>query len=338
MDPALKPLLQTALTSYKTGLSMPPIAPSCNVDSLLQSTLLSVLRTRLTPFDFTVVCRIIPLCGKAVMEAKRGHLLEAEQSMEDVKAFAEGAPLVMEARAVHATFALAAEAYLKYAAGQWETAEQLCFRALAAEVTLEHEYGYSGLHVRRLHLVENIARVVLRAGRAKDAATLHGGILSYINGHCESLDIGGPWFRSALLRQPEELIRTKCDQVAAQVADILAAAQPGDVEVLYDIVTAKGQRNVRHGRYPRIDQWFRMTGAYIHGDMWTFLRDAVTFLGQGRQESPALWYSTVANVVTCARNMDMAPSVEMIALEADRWPDIPLAIKATVKATARELQ
>src|SRR6185437_249757 len=85
------------------------------------------------------------------------------------------------------TFTCAASAYVHYRSRSFTEANNLLLTAIACDDELER-LGYEMLHAHRLHLVENILKIEIRAKNIKRAFEISGGLLSYLGGACSDLD------------------------------------------------------------------------------------------------------------------------------------------------------
>jgi hypothetical protein len=317
-----RPLIDSAFCAYRVGADVPRYVPQCTSDKLLERQLWVVMRSRTAEIDRTVTRKIAGVCSKAVDNARKDPS-EARQLVSHAEVIEASHPLLYEARLLAGSFIFAAKGYIEYVCSRFDAAESCMQLCLANEAILDNNFGYGCLHLRRIHLAENIAKVYIRAGRLADGVNLAGNLLAYLNGQEETIAIGGPWSLERLVEQENELVLEKCASIAALIAEAIAGVDKEKARFLFDVTNNFGARNLTQCRFVRIGAWFKLTEAYLYNDLRTFLEVTEDFLRQGRLMTSPLWYSALANLLQCVSEGIPDEFSAEIAAKAEYWADVP---------------
>jgi tetratricopeptide (TPR) repeat protein len=138
--------------------------------------------------------------------ARNGDLATADQLLTE----AMGAFRRLDVCAISGALARSAywasRAYLFYRRNQFDDAQEALYQANSADLRLI-EHGISIMHVHRVQLVQNLARIEIRRGNGVLAAAYTRRLLDHLDGKpIPELPLAGPWHSSLLDPCPIELV------------------------------------------------------------------------------------------------------------------------------------
>lgn len=134
------------------------------------------------------------LCQEGFIAAKRGDMAQSSSRLRTSAIVASRLPRFGVAWVSFTSSYAAAVAYLCYKLEMHEKAIQALREANTADLLLVQVFGYHEMHLHRVHLVHNMARVELKRGNFAGATNLAAALIEHLCGREESvLSKFGPW-------------------------------------------------------------------------------------------------------------------------------------------------
>ena len=190
------------------------------------------------------------------------------------------------------------------------------------------KFGYTILHIHRVHLVENIMRSEFQAGRQREAFIMAQALLLYLAGVSQELPIQGKWGQEFLNKIDPRIVQSKLVGVTADVAQYLALMQPIAAREFFALVAAP--LNAGNPAFVQADvlEWFVLKKMFLDGNQADFFSRASEFLNQGPRAIPALWAAVALDVVVaCEALPDSEAARKQILAGAVNWRFIPRKLK-----------
>ncbi|HEY5027006.1 MAG TPA: hypothetical protein VIK39_01235 [Candidatus Angelobacter sp.] len=309
-----------------------------NDDKTVNIQLRESVKANLPVFDRVYMDR----CEKGYSEgfdaALGGKLQFAKEAFAMADAILESKPLFYESRLLSKAFLRAAQAYLDYAVKDFIQARNRLQEAMQCDEILETKFGYTILHIHRVHLVENIMRSEFQAGRKCEAFALAQALLLYLAGINQELPIPGKWGQELLGKIAPKILHSKLVGITADMAQYLAFMDPIVAREFFLLVAAPLNSGNPEFLQADVLEWFVLKEMYLNGAPADFLSRASEFLAQGPRAVPALWAAvTLDVVVACEALPDSEMARKQILAGAVNWGFIPRKLRPQFLEKASEL-
>jgi len=331
------------LEAYRSGL-LQRTASSCRqhtFGSLLQATVSRRIGLR----ERLVLRKVWQGSGKGLVFVEQGHLAEARSHFSQARDLLGSTPATSECRLLARSVLEAAEAYLDYKSCDFPQARTRVYVSMDADLELELIYSYDLLQVHRLQSAHNLIRIDFREGAFERAFCIAGGILAYLSGLAPAVPLHYAWCARTLAECPRYLLSALADQVTQDVAIAL--------EKFTDAVCWKSFRHFAAIDHLRLDQpvpgsgtleWIALKEAFLAGDYKGYLLKVPRFLAKGRSGNPALWYSSILDVLEiCGISGDQTTSAASclraaILRDSSSWTQLPLGLAPRLKRYRQVLE
>jgi hypothetical protein len=197
----------------------------------------------------------------------------------------------------------AAEAYLDFVSGDFAGARRRLEYAIAADESLEDEFGHSVLHIHRVHLANNTVKVEAAAHNLTGAMTLAANILAYVRGYVDTIAMPSRWgsdWKTSLTEEPQLfLIR----QTSAEVACAIAGISDESIRSTWMecLMPAGSETYLRAGA--EVSDWYRLKTAFVDtahygkSEIQAFCSQAEQYLAAGPRQARLLWHMVCFDVL-----------------------------------------
>jgi hypothetical protein len=318
-------IIDQLAAAYRAGRAVPyePERPSNNdpywglVDD--------IQATRVPLPERLVFLRCRRTVAEALVRARRGQLALASQLFGEVRRLVESGHRPHEVRTLGRVIYLAAIAYVSYRQSHYALAREQVQEALGLDLRLENEYGYDILHLHRITLISNLARIAVREEGPGQAVSPLVNILLYLEGARPGLEFLTP-SRVSIETLPADPIRQMMLGFASDLTILWSDLGPADMVRHWPIVQPVEQER-ETARFQRL-----IAGAFQLKGPRPDAPDArpegalSAALSGGRPPAPRLWYGLVADMARWLAG-DASPEGlalrEEIARDAARWADLP---------------
>jgi len=196
--------LAASLVSRRNGL----VQQAESGDHAMNAELRQLSGKRLSPQEQAFLRESRKLYQGALRAAAAGQTEAAQCGFQALHTLVDEAGVGDEAVLLCRAFGLQAEAYLEARLKEWDKALERLLEALRCSTTLEVTCGYAIMRFHRIHIIENVSRLLIRKGEWERAAECMGCLLSYLCGMRADLPFPGQWDWNAANLRPD-LIRAK---------------------------------------------------------------------------------------------------------------------------------
>ncbi|MBH8563494.1 hypothetical protein I8748_15085 [Nostoc sp. CENA67] len=323
-----KNYLQASLKSYRLG-NAKTIGSQLKLsgDSIDES-LSMLMRTRLSSTDRLLISKFSNARQRGLLAARRGDFNAAESAFTAARLLLKLKQLSDEGSLLYQSFLEQAEAYLDYRRGEFEQARNRIYQALEIDMILEEKYGYEIVLFGRIQLVHNLVRIDAGCMELHRSTKLAFQILGYLDGILDTLPIPGLWGYERVKRQRAEFVAAMFAQVTGEIATILAGK---DRQFVSDLLTVGSNYmpicpDETYHCHPQAYAWLLVKQAFINHEVATFLERASEFLAKGSNDTPLLWYATLADLVALCDELALPESnllKQEIVKDAATWKGIP---------------
>ncbi|MBW4428467.1 MAG: hypothetical protein KME50_29580 [Nostoc desertorum CM1-VF14] len=327
MTKLCKELLQTTLKSFRRACASTDQITNNPSGSLVKE-LQTLPETRLPLIDQLLIRRFENARTRGLIATRQENFSAAERFFAVARMPLQRYEFSAEGSLLYKSYLCQAEAYLDYRRGDFEQARSRTFEALAIDIALEEEHGYEPLVLHRIQLVHNLVRIDARCMHLERAIELACQILNYLDGELELLPIPGSWGYERVKRQSPELVAAMFAQVTNEIAIILAGRNRQLACDLFVVACShlQLQANSSSHYHSRAHAWLLVKQAFVNNDVAAFLELASYFLGEGRSDTPLLWYATVIDLVALCDELDLPDSrllKQEVANKAATWEYLP---------------
>lgn len=341
MDISYAELIQTALEHYQQGSRKTQQPKLLDPGNKIKRRAELIFQSRLSFTDMLVMNGFTSAINQGLAAARHGQFLIAEQFFAQARAPLLAGTLSTEGHLICKSFQEAAEAYLDYRRGAFSNARAHMLEALATDIILEEEYEYDLFitHSHRLEFAINLARIDARGLRVERAVDLADSLLGYLEGGLEVLPLPGSWSHELVALLPPELLTAHFVTIASEVAPILADKNCQACHLF--TIAARHTQLKTNSNHPRVQAWFLVKEAFLSNEVVTFLERAAHFLGEGRADTPVLWYATVVDLVTLCDELDLRVSKlvsQAICQDAVTWENIPKSLLCLLDISSKDTQ
>lgn len=321
-------LIQNTLKNYHIGCVKPIEPPVTDSFALFYKNWQTFIENQLSLTDQKLFNRLETIRVKGLNAARQGDIIKAEEHFEIARTRLKLDKLSTLSSLLLNSALERSEAYLNFRLGDFDKARNRTFKILETYTFLEKEYGYEILFLRRLQLVCNLVQLEIGCIRYEYAINLASQLLSYIEGKLEVLPLPGDWGSERIMRQSPELMAATFALVTCEVAKILVGKKHQLVKELFAIASfnLQLQANNKYYCHPRSYSWLLVKQAFVDKDIPKFLELAANFLGEGRADTPLLWYATVVDLVSVCDELKVAESQlikQEILKDSVNWKDCP---------------
>ena len=293
-----------------------------------------ILATRVPLTERLVFRRCRRSLGEGLNRARRGELASAAQQFAEVKQLLESPNRHEEVRFLIRTVFLAATGYLSYRRARYPEARHQIEEALGLDVLLENDYGYLLLHLHRMTLLSNLARITMREYGPEEAVRPQVDLLLYLEGALPNLPYLAP-SKVGIEAMPADIVCLMMYGFAADLAVLWSSLGPGErahsLPTIRPIALKRGTPRFQ----ARIAGAFRLKGASL-ADLAADGEGALlSALAAGRAEAPRLWYALVLDLARLlARNpLTLAQDLRKeISRDAASWQDLPPVLRPELLA------
>jgi hypothetical protein len=284
------------------------LSPPCTslTDVELNDQLRRKLIERLCSADLDVVQECGRSLNRGLRCVKKGSLSEAEKTFESARQRIEIAGITEETRLICLSFLSGAAAYLDYKSNRGELAKEKVINGLLCDDKLERDFGYSMLHLHRMHLIENLIRIERRLGSLDNAIKMAGDFLSYLSGASNQLDFPGSWGWQHL-SLPIGNIRNKSAALTGDIAQCLACLEPTRVAQLFSLSSQFITGSfVQEYMDEDAVTWFQAKNNAVCGDFDQFLIYADALLSKHPKtlRCAKLWCAIALDVASLCESAD----------------------------------
>jgi hypothetical protein len=321
----------------RKGAEIPAIAEQ--EDKILNDEIRCAIKANLPVFDLTYIGK----CEKAYTQGFEAAVLgksdAASRAFDIAETILKSNPLFYESRLLCTSFLRAAAAYLDYSLKDFDSARTKLLEAIECDDVLETQFGYSTLHIHRVHLVENIMRLEFQAGRPLEALSLARSLLLYLAGTTPELPAPGNWGQARLSRISPEIVSSKFAGITAGVAHFLAHLDAPTARRFFYFVNPNCDSGKQEYCHPQAMEWFAIKNAFCDAQHLDFLSRASEFLVKGPQAVAGLWSAVALDVVeACDTLLPEAKTAQReIVADAMRWTFIPRRLKPLFVRRAEDL-
>ena len=321
-------LIQNTLKNYRQGCVKPIEPPVTNFFASFYNDWETFIKSQLSPIDQRLLNNLETIRTKGLNAARQGNLIKAEQHFKAARTRLKLDKLSTLSSLLFKSALERSEAYLDYRLDDFDKARNRTFSILETYVLLEKEYGYEILFLRRLQLLCNLVQLEAGCMRYEYAINLASQLLSYLEGKLEVLPVPGNWGCDRIMRQSPELMAATFALVTCEVAKILVGKKHQLVKELFEIVSFNLQLQANDNCYchPRSYSWLLIKQAFVNKDIPKFLELAASFVGEGRADTPLLWYATVIDLVSVCDELELPESQllkQEILEDSVSWKDCP---------------
>jgi len=263
-------------------------------------------------------------------------LASASQMFAEVRQLVEGAHRPDEVRWLGRAVLLAAAAYVSYRQGRYALARQQVQEALGLDLRLEEDYGYDILHLHRITLISNLARIVTREEGPERGVRPLVDILLYMEGARPGLESLTP-SNVSIDAMPPHLVLAMMYGFASDLAVFWAGLGPARAAPLLPVLRPVALERATARFQPLIAGAFGLKGALPDGPDVRPGGPLLSALAAGRRAAPRLWYTLVADLAHWLAGSPAAGARglrEEIAQDAAGWPDLPPVLRPELAAPA----
>lgn len=318
--------------AYRTGLLRrePEPVSHCwrpSFDRLL----MHALPNCLLPSDRVVFRNVYRRSQQGLRAARQGEFQSAAEHFDAGTAILETRSAGRLCRALGKSFLEAAHAYLEYRLRRFDQARERVSVMLDLDLGLVLSGGFDFFEMHRLQAVDNLMRIDLREGLAREALSKGGAILAYVEGITESVPVHHGWRPDILRRIPVALRQGTLVQVAVEVA--LAFPKFPGVELWQAFSEPLELDRDVPATEPRVRQWLQIREACGGDDEDRFLALVIEFLPAGRAGVGPLWYATILDILQFCdeQRSPLGDFVrDKILRDAPRWPAFPAAFRPCI--------
>jgi hypothetical protein len=285
----------------------------------------------LRPSDRVVFRSVYRRSQQGLRVARQGEFHGAAEQFDAGTAILETRAEGRLCRALSKSFLEAAHAYLEHRLGRFDQARERVSAMLDLDLCLVLSGGFDFFEMHRLQAVDNLMRIDLREGLAREALSKAGSILAYVEGITGCVPVHHGWRPDILRRIPVALRQGTLVQVAAEVA--LAFPKFPGVELWRAFSAPLELDRVVPTIEPRVRQWLQIREACGGDDEDRFLSLVTEFLPTGRAGIGPLWYATILDVLQFCdeQRSPLGDFVrDKILRDAPRWPAFPAAFRPCV--------
>lgn len=222
MENLLRATLSKAFEAYLIGVTKPIQSNHMITGDAFNNILFSIIDTRLPLDNQLLLYQSYHLRDQGLAAAQKGDLINSERFFKGVETMLLSKKLARESFLLAKSYYEAGIAYLDYRNSNFDKATARIYEALACDVALEEEFGYSILHLHRLQLAHNLMRVYVRQAFLEEALNIGYQLLDYMEGKIVSLSIPTPWDSSKLKPLPKEQVNGMFIQVTYEIVLLLA--------------------------------------------------------------------------------------------------------------------
>jgi hypothetical protein len=331
-------LLARLATAYCAGRSVPYQPERISANDPYWDLVDAVQAAHVPVGERLVFRRCRTAIAEGLKHARHGRLASAAQLFAEARQLVTGAGRSEEVRFLGRAVLLAAEAYVSYRQRRYDLARQQVHEAMDLDLLLENDYGYNILHLHRINLIHNLARITAKEEGPERAMGPLVDLLLYLQGarpHLEALVPGKGGVEAA----PPDLVRAVTYAYASDLVVLWSSLEPARAAPLFSVLEPITLERDAPRFQPRIASAFRLKGMRPGRPRAGHLGAIVPALAEGRSEAPRLWYSLVVDL---ARLLAGAPEPgakelcgEMVRDAAD-WPDLPPALRPWLPETAAQ--
>jgi tetratricopeptide (TPR) repeat protein len=334
----LQQSLHEASEACRKGARVPPIRTQD--EKVLNDELRGAIKANLPVFDRVWIDKCEKAYSRGFEAALAGKSDIARKAFEIAESVLQTNPLFYESRLLSTSFLQAAAAYLDYSLKDFDAARAKLLEAIQCDDVLEAQFGYSTLHIHRVHLLENIMRLEFQADHPREALSLARSLLLYLAGAAPEVSAPGNWGQDRLARVPAEAVSSKFAGIAADVAQFLAPLDVSAAREFFCLVFPSFHSGKQEYCHPQAMQWFAIKKAFYSAQHPDFLSKASEFLVKGPQASPGLWSAVVLDVIAlCDTLLPQAEVVRrQIVSDAMSWEFMPRRIKALFVRRAEDMK
>jgi len=193
-------------------------APPGGIGALLDEE----LALRVAPDEVETLLDYAEAREAGLVAAREGRIADTRPALRSARALARS-PLLSEGTTMLATALLEpVEAYVEYRCGRYGRARALLLHASSLDGILARDHGYTFTSAHRLQIAHNLVRLESRTGDVVRAVELAAALLDYIELRVERVPEAVVSPREDLDAVPVELLEFYFEEIAAEVADLLA--------------------------------------------------------------------------------------------------------------------
>lgn len=281
------------------------------------------VRARLPQDDQRVLAQCRYYYTKGRIAAGAGRTMDACEHFAQARRLEAAPAIATEARLLCGADLAAAEAYLDYCCGDYDSALTWLETARARDGRLEEECGYHLLLAHRIHVTAVIARVFGRAARVADAITLARDVLRYIGGRGATLP--GGHGRSPITVLPPRMIEWAIWQHLCEVAFVLATLSPQAARRVADLVIEDPDAIACSANWPaQAREWLALQRTFFHADAREVLRACAAFVAAGPRQNAAVWRLAALDAAAVLEHYPQWSSVRREILDGvSQWKAAP---------------
>lgn len=327
MQDSLSVSLRSVRESYLVGKKIPiQHNPKFSGESF-DKHVYPVIYARLALDEQLLLYQFYGVRDQGLLAAQKGDITASDKFFKGSEALLHSKKLSRECFLLGKSYYEAGAAYLDYRRNDFEMAITRIHEALACDLSLEEEYGYTSFHLHRIQLVHNLMRIDIRCTLIKEALDIGYQLLDYIERKSSILTVPTTWDSSRLASLPPDLVEAAFVQITIELAHLLAGNATLSAQSLFTGMRSHTQSDVASSCHlsPHCHAWLKAKQILTDGDLVGFLKDAGLYLANGPQDTPWIWHAFVADLVVLCRSLDLPEARSIrheITSDARMWINI----------------
>lgn len=277
----------------------------------LLSAMSARLKSRLSAGDLLLISRCKRCCDASRSIADHANIDGARLLLNAARVFAGADELSDEARILCRSEIIPAHAYVEFRCRNFLQSRRLVRESLVVDQQLEEQYGYSGSHAHRLHLLTRMVALESRISGVKSGLQLSVQVFRYLTGKSESVPVPGNWGRKYKTAITPHLLRFFAVQLVGEIAAITT-----------DPTKKRLASEALDGMDPEIfdcddDFWRTQVLAWLRlkalssSDVGPYLTCCATYLAQNSPKMPILWYTAALDAALACASFASEESIRL---------------------------
>jgi hypothetical protein len=321
--------LRAAVEACRQGLNKVPSVRSSRAQNENDYLALLLNKSGLPPADQEVVRVSAKWRSQALNSARHGNLDQARALfLEAWSATAFASP---RCRELCASFQAAGEAYLDYRNGRFDRARDRLHDAILSDALLEDSGEFELLHLHRVQLVHNLARLAVSQGKSSEGSRLVWQLLGHLEGHDQTLPCSVRWDSQAVSVLPANLVRDMFNQITAELATIGIQSSPQNRSEFVRSSAAHFEEAGNEAnclRFRTAHAWIELKRAAIEAP-GAFVVRCCDFLETERLDNKTLWLATALDLLEICKRLDYSEA-QYLALDLS-FERIPRAFEEALE-------